>query len=147
MTEQTLAPDDLPSVAAEERTASDLQGAVSIVLRVGVVVSSALMAVGTVLTLVLSGSRSRAARSVPSLRRGALHPTDAAVYRSIAAVWRALAHQPGPALVMVGVLLLIATPVLRVAVSVVGYALERDRRFVVVTAVVLAVLLASFAIG
>ena len=48
---------------------------------------------------------------------------------------------------MVGVLLLVATPVLRVTVSVVGFALERDRRFVIITALVLAVLLGSFAIG
>ena len=40
-----------------------------------------------------------------------------------------------------GILLLIATPILRVAAALVGFALERDPRYVIVTAIVLAVLL------
>jgi len=48
---------------------------------------------------------------------------------------------------MLGLLLLIATPVLRVMVSVVAFALERDRRFVLITGAVLCVLIGSFAIG
>jgi len=48
---------------------------------------------------------------------------------------------------MLGVLLLIATPVLRVAVSVIGFAIGHDRRFVVITLAVLAVLIGSFAVG
>jgi uncharacterized membrane protein len=48
---------------------------------------------------------------------------------------------------MLGLLLLIATPVLRVAVSAIGFALEHDKRFVVITLVVLAVLVGSFAVG
>jgi uncharacterized membrane protein len=48
---------------------------------------------------------------------------------------------------MLGLLLLIATPVLRVAVSVIGFALDRDRLFVLITLAVLAVLIGSFAIG
>jgi uncharacterized membrane protein len=41
--------------------------------------------------------------------------------------------------------LLIATPVARVAFSVVAFALQRDRTYVVVTLIVLAVLLYSLA--
>jgi uncharacterized membrane protein len=46
-------------------------------------------------------------------------------------------------LLTAGVLLLLATPIARVAVSSVGYALRRDWRFVVLTAIVLAELIAS----
>jgi uncharacterized membrane protein len=42
-----------------------------------------------------------------------------------------------------GLLLLIATPVARVAFSVVAFALQRDRAYVVITLIVLAVLLFS----
>ena len=42
-----------------------------------------------------------------------------------------------------GLLLLIATPVARVAMAVVGFALERDRLYVVVSLIVLTVLLLS----
>jgi uncharacterized membrane protein len=46
-----------------------------------------------------------------------------------------------------GVLLLIATPILRVAVAVVGFAMERDRQYVVIAAIVLALLLLSLVSG
>jgi uncharacterized membrane protein len=48
---------------------------------------------------------------------------------------------------MLGLLLLIATPVLRVAASTIGFALDHDTRFVAITLVVLAVLVGSFAVG
>lgn len=47
------------------------------------------------------------------------------------------------AITQLGLLVLIATPVVRVAFSVVGFALERDRLYVAITLAVLAVLLAS----
>jgi uncharacterized membrane protein len=53
----------------------------------------------------------------------------------------------GQAIVMLGLLLLIATPVARVALSVVAFALEGDRLYVAVTIVVLTLLLLSFALG
>jgi uncharacterized membrane protein len=46
-------------------------------------------------------------------------------------------------LIQLGLLLLIATPIARVAFSMVGFALERDRMYVVFTLIVLAVLLYS----
>jgi uncharacterized membrane protein len=47
------------------------------------------------------------------------------------------------AVIQVGVLLLIATPVARVVFAVIGFALERDRLYVAVSLAVLAVLAAS----
>lgn len=51
------------------------------------------------------------------------------------------------AFIALGLLLLIATPVLRVAVSIFAFALEHDRRYVVITTVVLAILFISFLLG
>jgi len=52
----------------------------------------------------------------------------------------------GPAmLIQIGLLILVATPVMRVIFSLVGFALERDRVYVAITLVVLAVLLYSIA--
>ncbi|MFN4259067.1 MAG: DUF1634 domain-containing protein [Gemmataceae bacterium] len=51
------------------------------------------------------------------------------------------------ALIMLGVVLLIATPVSRVAFSVVAFGLQRDRAYVVVTLIVLCVLLYSLIRG
>ncbi len=58
-------------------------------------------------------------------------------------VWVGLLILRPQAVITLGLLLLIATPVLRVAVSIPAFALERDRRFVVITTIVLIVLLFS----
>jgi len=47
------------------------------------------------------------------------------------------------AIIALGLLVLIATPVVRVAVSIVAFALEQDRKYVVITSLVLAILLFS----
>lgn len=63
--------------------------------------------------------------------------------RAVAAITRSAAHFNSEGLMQFGLLLLIATPVARVVMAVVGFALERDRLYVVVSLIVLAVLLAS----
>lgn len=81
------------------------------------------------------------------------HPGGAVDYRAFAgepaglrspvALFRLLLTGDPVALIEVGVLLLIATPIARVVFAVVGFALERDRLYVAVSLAVLAVLLAS----
>jgi uncharacterized membrane protein len=56
---------------------------------------------------------------------------------------RAALDLRGRGLIQLGVLLLIATPVARVAVSLVAFLRQRDRTYALVTAFVLLVLLAS----
>ena len=58
-------------------------------------------------------------------------------------IWAGLLALHPQAIIALGLMLLIATPVLRVAVSIVAFALERDARFVVITALVLVILLLS----
>ncbi len=58
----------------------------------------------------------------------------------------ALALKPY-AIISLGLLVLIAIPVARVAVSVIAFAIERDWLYVMITGFVLLVLLLSFAIG
>lgn len=49
--------------------------------------------------------------------------------------------------IQLGILALIATPILRVAVSLVGFAIERDAKYVAITALVLTLLLYSLLQG
>ena len=57
---------------------------------------------------------------------------------------RALHTLPAPeAVILIGLLLLIATPVARVIFSLVAFALEKDRVYVAITAAVLTILLYS----
>ena len=63
--------------------------------------------------------------------------------RSFLPIMRAALHLESRAVIQFGLLLLIATPVARVLFSVVAFALERDRTYVLVTLVVLGILLYS----
>jgi len=62
---------------------------------------------------------------------------------SISGVIQSVINGRGRGLIQLGLLLLIATPIARVAFSVVGFAIERDRLYVGFTLIVLAVLLYS----
>jgi uncharacterized membrane protein len=59
---------------------------------------------------------------------------------------RLMALDPA-AYLSLGLIVLIATPFVRVAGSLVAFARERDRRYVLITAVVLAVMCASVLLG
>ena len=63
-------------------------------------------------------------------------------------IWVGLLALHPQSIITLGLLLLIATPILRVAVSIIAFALERDFRFVVITAIVLVILiLSNFLLG
>jgi uncharacterized membrane protein len=103
-------------------------------LRAGVLASAAVVAVGAIIYL----------------SRYALQPADfgtfrgeAAALRSAPAVLKGALHFHGKSIIQLGLLLLIATPVARVVFSVIGFAIERDHLYVVLTLIVLAVLLYS----
>ena len=53
----------------------------------------------------------------------------------------------GKAIIMLGLAVLIATPVMRVAISILGFGLQGDHLYVVLTSIVLALLLLSFVLG
>jgi len=67
--------------------------------------------------------------------------------RSIVSIVRGAFALNSLALVQLGLLLLIATPIARVAFTLVAFALQRDRTYVVVTAIVLVLLLYGFLYG
>ena len=67
-------------------------------------------------------------------------PSD---FRTIRGVIQSVISGHGRGLIQLGLLLLIATPIARVAFSIVGFALERDRMYVAFTLIVLAILLYS----
>ncbi len=77
------------------------------------------------------------------------HLTDAGVVypHRLRDVATQIRHGRSQAIVMLGLLMLIATPVARVAFSIVAFALERDRLYVTITLVVLSLLIVSFVIG
>ena len=111
-------------------------------LRGGVITSMLLVFSGLVLMFLHHTSY---LRSAEELRR--LTDPGAAFPKSLAEVADGLHDRHGQSVVALGLLVLILTPILRVAISIVLFALERDRAFVVITIAVLTILLGSFFLG
>ena len=94
------------------------------ILRGGVTLSAAIVLAGGVWYLAGSGSEA----------------PPYAHYTGTSGI-RALMNLPAPQVVILaGLLLLIATPVVRVAFTLVAFAITKDRAYMVITAIVLAVL-------
>jgi uncharacterized membrane protein len=67
--------------------------------------------------------------------------------RSVAGILRGAMSMQSHAIVQLGLLLLIATPIARVALTLVAFAIQRDRTYVVITLIVLALLLYGLLFG
>ena len=100
-------------------------------LRVGVYLSAVVIAIGLILLFVTGNSG---------------YPTDQFPTTVRAVLAGALYLKPS-AVISLGLLLLIATPVFRVAFSVLLFVLEKDRLYTVITLFVLCVLVISFMLG
>jgi uncharacterized membrane protein len=103
-------------------------------LRVGVVLSALVILAGGAIFVVRHGfepANYRVFRGEPS------------ELRHIRGIIRGIAALHSRAIIQLGVVLLIATPIARVAFSLFGFAAERDRMYVAFTATVLAILLYS----
>jgi uncharacterized membrane protein len=115
---------------------------ISAVLRGGVGLSLLLVVAGTLLSFVHHPTYVHSAPDLGQLTRpGAEFP------HTLSDVLAGLREWHGQALVVVGLLVLVATPVARVAISILLFFLQRDRTFVIITTVVLALLLLSFFLG
>jgi uncharacterized membrane protein len=103
-------------------------------LLTGVLLSGAIVLFGGILYLLQYGHVS-AHYSGFSASRAELH--------AVGPVIREALHLDSRAIIQLGLLLLIATPVSRVAFSIVAFALERDSLYVWITLVVFAILMFS----
>lgn len=107
---------------------------VSVILRSGVLLSGTVVFLGGLLFLARHGDE-RVAYHTFHAQAG----SDRLLHRIVAGALDLRARS----IIQLGVLLLIATPIARVAFSIVGFALERDRLYVVITSIVLLILLYS----
>ena len=115
-------------------TDQKIEDIVGNLLRTGVLLSAAVVLSGAVIYLARSGRQP----ADYGIFRG--EPSD---LRSLHGIVRGALSLRGTAIIQLGLLLLIATPVARVAFSIFGFAAERDRMYVVFTVVVFGVLIFS----
>ena len=111
---------------------------VGTLLRWGVLLAAGVTAVGGALLLWQDGG------SIPDLGRFVGEPGS---HSALGAIVRGAFGGEGAAIVQLGVVLLIATPITRVAFTLVAFLRQRDRLYTAVTAVVLAILLYSLFSG
>lgn len=126
-----------PPVTSDRAAArvAQLELIVSYVLRWGVILSFLIVLIGVTLLFVEGG------RSAQVHLRGIAPPVDPVTVLHQAAQLRPTA------IIDVGLMLLIATPIIRVAVSVIGFLLEEDFVYTAATLFVLAMLLLSLVLG
>lgn len=103
-------------------------------LQVGVLLAASVVLTGGVLYLMKYG------RETPD--RHAFHGEPADL-TSVAGIFQDAFHGSSRAIIQLGVVLLIATPIARVALTVFAFLWQRDYTYTVVTLIVLAILLYS----
>jgi uncharacterized membrane protein len=115
-----------------------LETVVGTFLRAGVTVSAAVVALGGILYLF----------------QHSFDPVHYSVFigepanlRTVSGILRGVFSLDAPSIIQFGLLLLIATPVTRVALSAIVFALQGDRTYIVITLIVLAILLYSLTGG
>jgi len=125
-----------------ERPSADLNDAIGKILRYGVVLSSVAVAAGLALMLLAPPP------GTPGTLQGAVAVNFGRPTLSPSALIAGVAHGSAVGVLQLGLLLLIATPITRVAASVLLFFRERDVLYVGVTLLVLVMLLfALFVVG
>jgi uncharacterized membrane protein len=119
-----------PPVASDEEV--ELQ--VGALLQVGVLVASVLVAIGGVIYLIKYGA------TPPHHETFTGEPDD---LKRIGGIVQAASELRGRGVIQLGLLVLLATPVARVAFSLYTFVRQRDRTYILITAFVLSLLLGS----
>ncbi len=127
-----MADDTTDITTDKERKLRQAELAISQVLRGGVLISAAITLLGVVWFYLRMAITGRAPLTYP---------------HSIVEVAQELAHGEPLALIALGLLILLLTPIVRVAISIIVFALERDWLYTIITMVVLLILLVSLLLG
>lgn len=114
----------------------EVETRIGMLLRIGVSLAASIVAIGGAIFLVRHGAE------LPAYQvfRG-----EPAALRSIGGILARAGDLRGTGVIQLGLLVLLATPVARVALAAYAFARQRDRLYVSVTLIVLAVLLYSIA--
>lgn len=112
----------------------DIQLLIGSLLRWGVLLSMAVVAIGGIIYLYRHGH---------NISDYAVFKPQPNFTRKIAPILQGVLALKGRAIIQLGILLLIATPIMRVLFSAVGFFLEKDYLYVAITVLVLAIIMFS----
>ena len=133
---------DQPQADLASREVHKVELLISALLRAGVILSLFVVTFGLTLSFIHHEAYVHSHRILHDLV-GPGHPFPRTIRQTIDGI----RHFHGEAFITLGLLLLVATPVMRVAVSIILFLHERDRIFAVLTSIVLALLILSFFLG
>ena len=116
----------------------DIQVIIGWILRAGVALSLGIVFIGGIIFVYRHG------HSIPDYRvfKGVPY-----FIRSPDGVINGILNGKGQAIIQAGIILLIATPIIRVAFSAIGFVIEKDYLYTVITLVVLLILIGSMLYG
>lgn len=112
----------------------DLENIIGNLLRAGVLLSMFIVVLGGIIYLIRHGSL------LPEYRTFHSQPPE---LRTISGILRSSLEGKGRGIIQLGILVLIATPIARVAFSVLGYLAEKDYLYMGITLLVLCIILFS----
>lgn len=112
----------------------DIEAVMGRLLITGVMISGALILIGGIYYLVQHGL------SVPHFKTFKGEPSN---LRSVSQIFKGLVHLDSLSIIQFGLLLLIATPIARVVFAVIGFLMERDIMYVVISLIVLSIIIYS----
>jgi uncharacterized membrane protein len=114
---------------------TDIETVIGYVLRYGTITASLVVLAGGIVYLVRHGHQP------PEYSQFKGEPDK---MREPGLILRAVMRGEGRPLIQLGLLILIATPIARITISIIGYLLEKDYLYTVLTAIVLLVILWNF---
>ncbi|MGZ3938857.1 MAG: DUF1634 domain-containing protein [Flavisolibacter sp.] len=112
----------------------DIENSMGSLLRYGVLTSLSVVLIGAVFYLLQHGSEA------PNYNKFVGEPKR---FSEIKQVWNSAWHGRGRSIIQLGLFILIATPIARIVFSIIGYILERDYLYIIITLIVLGVILFS----
>ncbi|MBC8984349.1 DUF1634 domain-containing protein [Pedobacter sp. N36a] len=112
----------------------DMEQLIGQVLRYGVLTSGIIAIIGGVWYLIQSGA------GFPNYTSFSGEP---ARYTSLTGIIKGLTEGSAKEIIQLGVVILIATPILRIVFSLFSFILEKDRLYIVITLIVLLIILFS----
>ena len=112
-----------------------MENVIGYLLRYGVITASLVVLAGGIVYLFRHGHQ------LPEYKQFRGEPDK---MRDPRLMWQAVMRGEGRPLIQLGLLVLIATPIARIAFSIFGYLLEKDDLYTVLTVIVLLVILWNF---
>ncbi|BCU67297.1 membrane protein [Sulfolobales archaeon HS-7] len=110
----------------------DFDTVIGNILRIGVIISGVLLAIGAAEIFIHGGAQGYSLSQIASVH-SIVNTSTASVYKIPPLILKG----DGLALIYLGLIVLIATPVIRVLASVINFGLERDKLYTIITAIVL----------